>query len=190
MKDTEIEIQVKVEKTAQLLRFLKKNGTFIHKTYQIDEYYTPKHRNFTKVRPVKEWLRLRKTDQDASTTYKNWKYDKSGRSWHCDEHETKIERLDQLRKIFAVLNFKLLCKVDKKRTIWKYGIYEISFDRIAGLGSFVEMEYKGRKKIKVNDVIVDMMKFLKKHGCGKIQRNNGGYPFMLMFPKEVKFEKL
>jgi predicted adenylyl cyclase CyaB len=190
MEDTEIEIQVKVQKTRDLLSFLKKNAKLVGHLQQVDEYYTPKHRSFTKIRPVKEWLRLRKTDQNASITYKNWKYDKSGRSWHCDEYETKIEKLDQLRKIFTILNFKLLCKVNKKRTIWKYGIYEISFDKVVGLGSFIEMEYKGRKKVKVNDVVANMVRFLKKHGCGKIQRNNGGYPFMLMFSKEVKFEEL
>lgn len=190
MEDTEIEIQVKVSKTKQLLKFLNGNAKLVGSFQQVDEYYTPKHRVFTKIRPVKEWLRLRKSKQGASITYKNWKYNRSGKSWHCDEYETEIKNLNQLKKIFIVLNFKLLCKVNKKRTIWKYKNYEISLDKVRGLGSFVEMEYKGRKKVKVSEAVSEMANFLKEQECGKIQRNNGGYPFMLMFPKEVEFEEL
>lgn len=190
MKDTEIEIQVKVARTKKLLEFLNSSAKLVGSFQQIDEYYTPKHRVFTKIRPVKEWLRLRKSEQGASITYKNWKYNKSGKSWHCDEYETEVKNLKQMKSIFAVLNFKLLCTVNKKRTIWKHKNYEISLDKVRGLGSFIEMEYKGKKNIKVTHAVSEMINFLKELSCGKIQRNNGGYPFMLMFPKEVKFEEL
>ena len=190
MKDTEIEIQVKIEKTAQLLRFLKKNGTFIHKTHQIDEYYTPKHRNFTKVRPVKEWLRIRKSGKGTSVTYKNWKHGKDGKCYHCDEYQTGIDDYKQIKNIFQVLNIKLLGKVDKQRQVWKYKSFEVSFDKVRGLGSFIEIEYKGKIKKKIKEIVSDMIFFLKSQNCGKIHRNQIGYIFMILFPKEIEFEKI
>jgi adenylate cyclase class 2 len=190
MKDTEIEIQVKVSNTKKLINFLKKNGKFIGEIKQIDFYYTPKHRSFVDVRPVKEWFRLRTTPNHSSITYKNWKYTRSGKSWHCDEYNTKIENPSQFKKILEVLNFKLLSKVSKNRKKWRCKNFEISIDKVSGLGEFVEVEYRGRKKLKVKDAVSSMVSFLKEQKCGRIQRNNGGYPYMLMFPKEVKFEDL
>src|SRR3989344_4582095 len=125
MHNTEIEIQVKVDRISNLSRFLKLNGVFVGKTRQLDKYFTPRHRNFTEVRPIKEWLRLRKSEKGDSINYKNWIYDKDGKSWHCDEYETKIEKLRQIEKIFNALNFKLLTTVDKTRKIWNYSNYEI-----------------------------------------------------------------
>ena len=188
MKDTEIEIQVKVSRTSQLIQFLKKNAELVGEFRQIDEYYTPKHKNFSKRRPIKEWLRLRKSSNGNFITYKNWIFDVSGRSWHCDEYETKIDNLELIKKIFSAIDFIFLCKVDKTRTIYRVKKYEVSLDKIKGLGSFIEMEYKGAKKIQVKKAVEKMKNFLKQHGCGTLKRNNGGYPFMLMFPKEVRFE--
>jgi len=190
MKDTEIEIQVKVDNVKNLKIFLHRNGKYIGKNNQIDEYYTPIHRDFLSVRPIKEWLRLRMSDRGNSITYKNWKYGKDGKSWHCDEYETKIDNIEQLRKIFKVLNYKLITRVNKNRTTYKYKNYEVSLDRVLGLGNFVEIENKSVKRVAIRDTVKLMITFLKKNKCGKIQRNNGGYPFMLMFPKEVIFEDL
>lgn len=33
-----------------------------------------------------------------------------------------------------------------------------------------------------------MVDFLKQVGCGKIIRNYVGYPFLMLFPSEVKYE--
>jgi len=190
MKDTEIEIQVKVDRVTNLIAFLKNNAKHLRSTHQIDEYYTPKHRNFISPRPIKEWLRLRCAENESSITYKNWVYGKSGKSWHCDEYETKIESLDQMRKIFKVMNFKLLIKVNKKREIWKHKAFEISIDKVKGLGKFIEIEYKGKSKKKITEIVHDMTTFLKEQKCGKLYTNNGGYAFVLLFPKEVEFEEL
>lgn len=190
VKDTEIEIQVKVDSIKTLLDFLKKHATFKYTTTQIDNYYTPKHKDFTSVRPIKEWLRLRKSENGSSINYKNWKYDRTGKSWHCDEYETKIADLDQMRKIFVALNLKLLTSVNKNREVWHYKSFEVSIDKVRNLGNFIEVEYKGRAKKRPKEIVSQMLKFLKDQKCGKIFRNNGGYPFMLLFPKEVEFEEI
>jgi len=186
----EIEIQVKIKNSSKLINFLEKNAEFKKESRQIDEYFYPAHRNFIKIRPIKEWLRLRNSDDRCSITYKNWYYDKNGKSLsYCDEYETFVEDVVQFKKILEALNFQLLVKVDKKRKMWVYKKYEVAVDKIKGLGNFVEIEYIGKNKnIEPKKILAEMISFLKKINCGKIERNYLGYPWQLLFPKEVKHE--
>lgn len=188
-KDVEIEIQVQLQSVNGLLKFLKSDAIFIKSEYQVDEYFTPKHRDFTKVRPIMEWLRLRKSGKKYSINYKKWHYEKDGRSHFCDEYESEIVDLIQLKRIFKALNLKKLVKVEKNRNIWMYKDYEIAIDEIKGLGNFVEIEYKGKFVSKSPAKITsEMVKFLQKFNPGKISKNYVGYPFQLMFPNEVEIE--
>ena len=190
MKNIEIEIQVNIENTKPLIDFLEKNAEFKKETRQIDEYFSPAHRNFIGVRPVKEWLRLRDSSGKYSINYKNWYFDEDGKSHYCDEYETKVEDIDQIKKILDVLNFKSIVKVDKKRRIWIYKDYEIAVDSVKGLGDFVEIEYIGKEEeVDPKKITEEMIDFLKNLGCGKIKRNYVGYPFQLLFPEEVKYEE-
>jgi adenylate cyclase class 2 len=186
----EIEIQVQVERSKKLLSFLKKEAKFIGEKHQVDKYFSPIHRNFIGVRPVDEWLRLRDSSGKFSINYKNWHHNKKdGRTDFCDEYESEIESLEQLEHIFKVLDIKGVTIVDKTRKLYLYKNYEIAIDSLKDLGDFVEIEYKGKwGKIKPRDVTNEMINFLKSFDCGKISRNYVGYPFQLLFPKEVKYE--
>jgi len=190
-KDIEIEIQVNVERIEPLLEFLAKNGQFISEKRQIDEYFTPHHRDFLAVRPAVEWLRLRNSGGSFSVNYKNWYIDEQGRSQYCDEYETRIDNLEQVKKILIALNFQSRAVVDKLRKIYLYGFYEIAIDKVANLGDFVEIEWKGESQDVEPKKITDaMVKFLKDVGCGEVKRNYQGYPFLLLFPGEAKYEIL
>lgn len=187
--NVEIEIQVKIDKPENLTKFLESNASFKNQKRQLDEYFSPAHRDFLATRPVKEWVRLRDADGKFSINYKNWHTDKDGKSSYCDEYETKIEDIDKMRKIFEALNFKPVVSVDKLRKTWEYEDYEIAIDSVKGLGEFVEIEYiGGNKDIDPKIVTKEMVEFLKKLHCGGIYRNYVGYPFMLLFPNETKFE--
>jgi len=190
MQNIEIEIQVNIENSKPLMDFLEKNAKFISEEHQIDEYFSPAHRDFIGVRPVKEWFRLRNSEGNYSINYKNWHFDANGKSNHCDEYETKIGNLEQIRKILNILNFKPLVKADKLRKIWRYKNYEIAIDSVKDLGDFVEIEYVGENE-SVNPEIItqEMVDFLKELNCGKIKRNYVGYPFQLLFPEETKYEE-
>ncbi|OGK18114.1 hypothetical protein A3D80_02115 [Candidatus Roizmanbacteria bacterium RIFCSPHIGHO2_02_FULL_40_13b] len=189
-KNIEIEIQVNVENAKPLMAFLEKNGVFKGEKRQVDEYFSPAHRDFLAKRPVSEWLRLRDADGKYSMTYKNWHYDKKGKSMEfCDEVETNVESIEQTRKIFSALNLKSIALVDKVRKTWTYKEYEIAVDSVKTLGDFVEVEYIGNdENVDPEKVTGEMVAFLKKVGCGKITRNYVGYPFLMLFPDEVKYE--
>lgn len=187
MQDIEIEIQVKIGDRSKLGAFLAKEAKPVGKIYQKDEYYTPQHRNFVGVRPAAEWLRLRESSGN-SITYKNWYYKQDGTSDYCDEYETKLDNIEQMRKIFAALDIQPLITVEKTRELWHYKDYEVALDHVTGLGDFVEVEFKGNtKNVDPEKITADMIKFLKRTGCGKIEINHLGYPFMLLYPAEVKF---
>lgn len=187
--NVEIEIQLNIEKPKPLIDFLKANGDFLSEKHQVDEYFSPPHRDFLGVRPVAEWLRLRDANGKYSINYKNWHFDENGRSYYCDEFESKIESIDLVRKILTALNFKSIVVVDKLRKIWAYKEYEVAIDSVRGLGDFVEIEYIGKdEKVDPEKITEEMINFLKKVDCGKITRNFVGYPFLLLFPEEVKFE--
>lgn len=190
MKDTEIEIQVKVENSVPLIAFLEKNGEFRGEKHQVDEYFSPAHRNFLEPRPMHEWLRLRDSNGKYFINYKNWHFDDTGRSYHGDEYESKIEDLEQVKRILEALDFKMCVEVDKLRKIWVYKDYEVAVDSVRGLGDFVEIEYKGKdNNTDPKKVTEEMINFLKETGVGKIKRNYVGYPFQLLFPDEVKWEE-
>ncbi len=186
----EVEIQVQIENTKKLLAFLKRNGKFLGEKHQVDKYFIPAHRDFTKMRPVNEWLRLRDSSGKFSINYKNWHREKDGRSHFCDEYESVVENFEQLENIFKAINIKPLVIVDKLRKIWLYKDFEIAIDSVKGLGDFVEIEYKGTNiKERPSEITAQMITFLKNQGCGKILRNYVGYPFRLLFPKEVVLEE-
>jgi adenylate cyclase class 2 len=190
MNDKEIEIQARISDVKKLESFLKLKAKFKGKKYQKDEYYSPPHRNFLAKKPVVEWLRLRESKLN-SVTYKNWHYDKDGKSQFCDEYETDINDINQLRKIFKVLDIKPIIIVEKTRKIWDYKDYEVAIDSVTNLGNFVEIEYKGSDQSASPKSITDgMIKFLKQVGCKKIERNFVGYPFMLLYPEEQVFEEV
>lgn len=190
MENKEIEIQVRIEQVEPLKKFLAEKGRFISRKHQKDRYFSPYHRDFLSVRPIKEWLRLRDEGGMFSLNYKNWHFGVDGKSWHCDEYETAIEDIEKTAMIFKVLNFKPVVVVDKSRENYVFEDYKISLDEISGLGSFVEIEYGGKEDVDPQEMAYKMIAFLKSIGCGKIERNNGGYPFMLLFPEEAEFEEL
>ena len=129
-KNIEIEIQVTIENSKPLLDFLEHKGDFKYEKRQIDEYFTPKENDYTKVRPIKEWLRLRNAEGKYSLNYKNWYDEKNGHSLHCDEYETEIKDLEQLKKVLLALNFRSLITVDKIRKVYHYKDYEVAIDKV------------------------------------------------------------
>lgn len=181
MKETEIELQTKVENISPLLTFLEKEASFEYDAHQRDEYFTPPHRDFLGVRPIKEWLRIRDADGKYSFNYKNWHFDGEGRGLYADEYETKVESVDTVRKILEKLDFKLIVIVNKNRKVWKYKDYEISVDSVKNLGDFVEIEYYGKRHHDDHkEIMNEMIAFLKNLGCGTLEINHSGYPALLL----------
>ena len=188
MSDIEIEIKVRVEKVQPLLNLLEEEGEFKYENRQADEYFSPKTHGFLETRPIKEWLRIRSSNDKYSLNYKNWHYDDDGKSHHCDEYETVVEDGVAMKKVLEALGFESIVVVDKTRRVWIYGNYEISVDKVNKLGDFVEVEYVGESSLSPKEITAEMINFLKRAGVGKIERNFVGYPWLLLFPEDEDVE--
>ncbi len=180
--DQEIEVQLKVENIKPLVKLLEKDGKFLGEVRQVDEYFTPVHRNFADKDPIEEWLRLRKSNDKFSITYKNWHYDSNGRSeFFADELETSVGDTNAIKKILSALDFKPLVTVKKIRKIYLYQDLEITLDTIDNIGDFIEVEWKGGK-IKPEKALLEIRKFLDGLKLGKLLCNNVGYAYMALYP--------
>lgn len=184
--DIEIEIKVRVENSARLIGFLHDNAKFEGEFHQIDHYFNTPHRNFDAVRPINEWLRLRESAGHDVITYKMWHRDDAGNATYADEYETTIGNLATMRKIFAALGFTPLVKVEKNRRIWRYRDYEVAIDRVANLGDFIEIEYKGADSHANHEAITaGMFEFLRAQKAGSMEQSHQGYAMMMLHPEET-----
>ena len=184
--DIEIEIKVKVEDPAPLLALMEREGRYEGEAKQVDEYFTPAHKNYVSVFPVTEWLRLRDEGGKFSVNYKNYHLNAEGKSIYCDEFESHVEKIDKIRSIFKVLDFRSLVKVEKLRRQWVYNDYVVAVDSVTGLGSFVEIEFNGTSA-DPEETTAGMMNFLRGLKVGRVQRNYQGYPFLLLFPEKAEY---
>ncbi len=145
MSNNSIEIEIKIpldkDNFLKLKEKLKKTAKFVKTSHQIDEYFTPAHRNFVEPEFPFEWLSIRKRDNKVILNYKHWypKYEEL--HTHCNEFETEVKNLDQLQKIFDSLDFKKIVMVEKEREVYVYNNeFEITLDIVKGLGYFTEIE--------------------------------------------------
>jgi adenylate cyclase class 2 len=139
--NTEIEIKFKLNNPKDVINFLSNNSEIISKdVYQKDIYYVPKHRDFLNVKYPYEWLRLRKSEKGDFITYKHFYPENSKITTHCDEYESKVEKVEIMEKVFDSLDFKKIAIVEKIRNTWKYKNTEIMIDNVTGLGYYIEIE--------------------------------------------------
>lgn len=142
--DTEIEIRFKLSEEGflSLKEKLSKIAEFNRKSIQKDEYFSPSHRDFLDAPFVKEWLSIRRRDNNATLNYKNWHVPKNADSGtHCDEFETTVSNPEQLEKVLSILNMRKLAAVEKERDIYTFkDEFEIALDDVKGLGFFIEIE--------------------------------------------------
>lgn len=181
----EVEIKVQIEHSQTLVDFLNTEGKFQGEHHQVDEYFTPAHTDYTSVRPVNEWLRLRDSDGKFSINYKLWHRDENGNSTYCDEIETPVGNVEQMKKIFSAVGCRSLVIVNKVRRAWNYQNYEVALDSVKNLGDFIEIEYTGTDENPDHKKITEeMMTFLQNLNCGTIKKDNVGYPYLLLFGEE------
>ncbi|MCK4429530.1 MAG: class IV adenylate cyclase [Candidatus Aenigmarchaeota archaeon] len=183
--DIEIEIKFPLDEINfyRVKKKLNEIANFVKKTRQIDEYFTPFHRNFVEPKFPFEWLSIRRRGDKAILNYKHWHPENVEVSTHCDEFETEIKNPDKLEKIFSSINLKKLVAVEKERETYTYNDeFEIALDMVKDLGYFIEVE-----AIKdfgsVETTREKLFEFAKKLGIDISKTDKRGYPFLLMEKK-------
>jgi len=181
-KDVEVEIRflLEKEKFLKIKEKLEKIAKFEKKSHQMDEYFTPPHRNFAEPKFPFEWLSIRKRGEKSVLNYKHWYPENARLTTHCDEFEAEIKNPEQMEKIFSALEFKKLVVNEKERESYIYNDeFEIVLDNVKELGFFIEIEAikdfgsieKAREKL---------FEFAKNLGIDTSNPDERGYAFLLM----------
>ncbi len=183
--DTEIEIKIKLDEGAflKVRENVQNSAKFVKKVRQIDEYFTPAHRNFVEPRFPFEWLSIRKRGDKTILNYKHFVPENAEVHTHCDEFETEIKNPEGLKKIFSAINLKPLVTVDKERETYDYnGEFEIALDVVKDLGHFIEIEAM-KEFGTVEKAREKLFKLAKSLGVDTSNPDLRGYPFLMMEKK-------
>jgi adenylate cyclase class 2 len=181
----EIEIKIPLDKDTfvNIKEKLKQIAKFVGKSCQIDEYFTPPHKNFIKPKFPFEWLSIRKRNGRVILSYKHYYPENVEAPTHCEELETEIESKEQLENIFSALNFKKLVTVEKEREVYVSDDgFEIALDRVKELGNFIEIEAT-KSFGSIEETREKLFEFAKNLGVDVSKIDKRGYPFLLMKKK-------
>ncbi|MFH0713917.1 MAG: class IV adenylate cyclase, partial [Candidatus Micrarchaeota archaeon] len=179
--DTEIEIKLEVDENtlAKLRKTLEVNGKFEKTATQVDEYFTPAHKNFMDYDFPYEWLSIRKRSGKTILNYKHFYPENKNPFTHCDEYDTFTDNGEQLKKTLVALNFRSLTIVEKKRDTYIYRGFEIAIDSVKNLGNFVEIEALDNSK-GVTETRLALFAVAKELGLDITKTQIRGYPYLLM----------
>lgn len=136
----EMEIKIKLTKDEynNLNKMMKSKGKLLLESNQQDIYYQSNYMNSI----INKSLRLRLSGNKNILTYKSY-----NNQMYCEEYEVEIDNSNNLKKIFDFIGLKKITEVKKERNIYSYqDKYEISLDKVNGLGYFIEIEVKGTIK--------------------------------------------
>ncbi len=145
-----LEIKVPVKNLKKLIQIVERNGgKRIYSCRQIDVYYKSK----------KGRLKIRNSDGEKSIIFYNRIEDGSER-WSNFE-VMKVDNPEKWIQFFDKF-MEHLVTIDKYRTLYHLFNTRIHFDKVEGLGSFVELETKVTKgKLKARKEFLMILNLLK-----------------------------
>ncbi|NLV98602.1 MAG: class IV adenylate cyclase [Clostridiaceae bacterium] len=125
-------------------KILAQNFYFVQMLEESDHYFNAPDRNFAE---SDEALRIREQrsglSEQTMLTYKGAKVDPLSNT--RVEIETKISNAADMQRILNSLGYKSVLTVEKKRREFRgtaeFSQVNICLDQLAGLGSFIEIEY-------------------------------------------------
>ena len=132
--NTELELKIKASDREQdrVLDLIKKDSILLKDEDQEAIYFKSNNRDM-----INEWLRIRKEDNNYVLNYKRKEKDV------VKEYNVTIDNVDNLKTILKFLDLRETSKVIKHRISYLYQEkYEISFDDVEELGTYIEIELK------------------------------------------------
>jgi predicted adenylyl cyclase CyaB len=178
--EIEVKLRITLEQYKTIEKFLQENSILIKSSSQIDEYFTPAHKNYMEPRYPCEWLRIGQRGNKTILTYKHYYPENVDVTTHCDEYETEVADYTQLHKIFELVGAKSIVKVEKARELYKYkDEFEVALDKVEELGYFIEVE-----TIKdfgsVEEAHKKIEEFCHILNLNTSKKEKRGYPYLLM----------
>ncbi len=178
MKNIEIEVQAIIKNPKEVEKKLRRIGKFIKTRKQIDKYFVPPQRNFFAKEPPIEYLRVRYEKDKNHLNYSFLHFGKNGWLRKTDEYETLIKEPKTVEELFKKIGLIPKVTVTKTRKYFDCGNFEVTLDKIKGLGNFMEVEAKRSLDsiIKTRKACLD---FLNNLNVKYEVRRLMGYPRML-----------
>ena len=174
---TEVEIKFVVEDIKKARAKLKAVSSPLGQKHQIDEYFEHSSMNSAKNKNLKEYLRIRNTENKSQLDYHRCIIKNNEKS-HTEEFESEIQKPEEVRQILLGLRFKPKVIVNKKRELFETENFLLYLDEVQGLGCFFEVE---AKKISgsIEKTKEDCRKFAEQLGIQIKIAPKGGYPDLL-----------
>jgi len=145
----EVELKFPLSDRDRVRRLLDEmNAEFVSEVSQKDQYFAHPVRDFGE---TDEALRIRSIGPENRLTYKGPVIDRATKTRHESElaFESGDTAADQLAAIWELLGFRRVRQVEKVRQTYKLTWHdralEICFDRVVGLGDFIEVETLARE---------------------------------------------
>ena len=95
-----------------------------------------------------------------------------------DETEARIYDFGSMKSILNSLGYKIECIVDKQRECYSMGSASIVFDKVVGLGNFVEIEINGEPTEENKHILEEIVGKLGMNEKDRIIKK--GYPDLLL----------
>lgn len=159
-KEVELKFVITKNKRQEIIEDVSKSSRFISEKRQIDTYYIPSFKEFEIGGETMECLRIRETANRSILCYK--KIHREATPVFCDEYELEISDKKEMEKILFALGFSVQMVIDKTRSSFECGEFEIDFDSVNGELELMEVELK-------NDSLdtSSILDFVKRYGLTK-----------------------
>ena len=174
----EVELQIIIKNPTEVERKLRKIGKFIKTRKQIDKYFVTPYKDFFAKEPPIEYLRIRFEKGKNHLNYSFLHFGKDGRLRATDEYETLVDKPAIVEEVFKKIGFVPKVTVIKTRKYFDCGNFEVTLDKVKGLGNFMEIEAK-RDFGGVNKTRKACLDFLRKLNIKYELHRQMGYPRML-----------
>lgn len=180
--DTEIEIKVPVSETEhdRIYRVMSDSGALSTRKEHSDHYFSPASGSFLDTQFPYKWLSVRKRGTRTQINYKHFYPEGAERHTHADEVEVAIDDIDRGIKLLDALGFVRLVTVHKIRLEFVIDEkFEVSLDKVDGLGYFVEVESLVEQG-SIHQTRQSVLDFAAALGLDTDSADPRGYPYRLL----------
>jgi len=184
----EVEIKVELKNPTYVEAKLNEVAKFVRAKDQKDEYFTPKHKDFFSLNPIKEYFRIRCEDGKNELHYNYLHFDEENVLIKTDEYEVGVSNTEMMKIILDKVDMIQKVTVTKHRKTYDYGDFEICIDFVEELGYYIEVE---AKKIigSARETRDNCYNVLEKVGADwkEIPLEIRGYPIMVLAKREGRY---
>jgi adenylate cyclase class 2 len=172
----EVEVKIKLKNKEEFLsKIIKMGARKISTQIEEDTYFKHPLRNYSK---TDEALRIRKSDNEFSLTYKGPKLNIKTKT--REELSIKTEDGISLENIMRKIGFTKLIKLIKRREIYELNDVKIYVDHIENLGDFIEVEKIIYNFREVNKIENELFEILEKLGFSREESITKSYLELIM----------